>query len=60
MEEAEMGFDKYEETEDIIDWDWIQSQPKWARTAILKGKQKPKYKKRIRKERRNAEEKYRN
>lgn len=55
-----MGFDKYEETEDIIDWDWIQSQPKWARTAILKGKQKPKYKKRIRKERRNAEEKYRN
>ena len=59
MEEAKMGFDKYEETEDIIDWDWIQSQPAWYRKEVLSGKKKPKYKKRIREERRNAEKKYR-
>ena len=54
-----MGFDKYEETEDIIDWDWIQEQPAWYRKEVMKGKKRPKYKKRIREEKRNAEKKYR-
>jgi len=54
-----VAFDKYEETEDIIDWDWVGVQPKWVQNEIVKGKRKPKYKKRIREERRNAEKKYR-
>jgi|TARA_R110000751_G_scaffold268727_3_gene368446 hypothetical protein len=49
----------FEESEDIVDWDWLQNQPKWLQTEILKGKKKPKYKKRIRKEKRDAEKKYR-
>jgi hypothetical protein len=55
-----VAFDKYEETEDTIDWDWIEKQPLWARNAVKKGKLKPKLKKRIRKEKRNAEKKHRN
>ena len=55
-----MAFEKYEENEDIVDWDWLDNQPSWFRKDVLKGKQKPKYKKRIRKERRNAEKKHRN
>jgi len=54
-----MAFEKYEETEDIIDWDWLDSQPNWFRKNVINGKQKPRYKKRIRKEKRDAEKKYR-
>jgi hypothetical protein len=54
-----MAFEEPEESEGIVDWDWLQRQPKWLQTDILKGKQKPKFKKRIRKEKRDAEKKYR-
>ena len=50
---------KYEETEDIIDWDWVNSQPGWLKKDIIGGKSKPKYKKRIRREKKDAEKKYR-
>ena len=54
-----MAFDKYEESEDVIDWDWIQKQPMWYRSKVSSGKTKPRYKKQIRKEKRDAEKKYR-
>tara|TARA_R100001463_G_scaffold5264_1_gene18378 strand:+ start:3761 stop:3928 length:168 start_codon:yes stop_codon:yes gene_type:complete len=54
-----MSYDKYEESEDIVDWDWISQQPMHTRNRIVKGKMKPKIKKRIRKEKRDAEKKYR-
>jgi len=44
-----MAFEKYEETEDIIDWDWLDSQPNWFRKDVIKGKQKPRYKKKDKK-----------
>ena len=54
-----MDFEEHEETEDTIDWDWLDSQPNWFRRDVLKGKQNPKYKKRIRKEKRAGEKKHR-
>lgn len=48
-----------EEENESIDWEWIQQQPLWYRNKVAKGKAKPKYKKRIRKEKRDAEKKYR-
>jgi|TARA_B100001540_G_C15767369_1_gene624620 hypothetical protein len=55
-----MAYDKYEESEDIIDWDWVSNQSLYVRNKIAKGKKKPKLKKIIRKEKRDAEKKYRN
>lgn len=54
-----MDFEENDKSEDIIDWDWLENQPSWYRRDIIKGKQKPRYKKRIRKEKRDAEKKYR-
>ena len=51
---------KYEETEEIIDWDAIAQQPRWMRKKIAEGKRKPLMKKRIRQEKKDAEKKYRN
>ena len=42
-----MAYEKYEETEDIIDWDAVAKQPLYYRNAIAKGKRKPPTKKRI-------------
>ena len=53
-------FVQEQESEDIIDWDWVSQQSLYVRNKIVKGKQKPKLKKVIRKERRDAEKKYRN
>ena len=52
--------DDFEEDSEVIDWDWLDKQPRWFQNEVRKGKKKPKYKKRIRKEKRDAEKKYRN
>jgi len=49
-----------EEDSEIIDWDWLDKQPRWFQNEVRRGKKKPKFKKRIRKEKRDAEKKYRN
>jgi hypothetical protein len=53
-----MSFEEKEEDE-IIDWEWIQKQPLWYRNKVSKGKTRPMLKKQIRKEKRDAEKKYR-
>lgn len=50
-----MAYEKYEETEDIIDWDAVAKQPLYYRNAIIKGKRKPPMKKIIRKGKRREE-----
>ena len=51
-----MGFSKYEEAEEIIDWDAIKNQPPYYRNQIIKGKKPPPLtKKLIRKEKRKEE-----
>ena len=50
-----MAYEKYEETEDIIDWDAVSKQPLYYRNAIAKGKRKPPTKKIIRKGKRREE-----
>lgn len=52
-----MGYNKYEEAEEIIDWDAINSQPPYYRNQIIKGKKPPIMKKQIRKEKRKEEDK---
>lgn len=52
-----MAYEKYEETEDIIDWDAVAKQPLYYRNAIIKGKRKPPIKKIIRKGKRREENK---
>jgi len=52
-----MAYEKYEETEDIIDWDAVAKQPLYYRNAIAKGKRKPPTKKIIRKGKRREENK---
>ena len=39
-----MAFKEPEESKDIVDWEWLDSQPDWFRKDVIKGKQKPKYK----------------
>ena len=55
-----MSLEEEEEDSHIIDWDWVDKQPRWFQNEIRQGKKKPKFKKRIRKEKRDAEKKYRN
>ena len=52
-----MGYSKYEEAEEIIDWDAIKNQPPYYRNQIVKGKKPPIMKKHIRKEKRKEENK---
>jgi hypothetical protein len=54
-----MAFEKYEESEDVIDWEWLDNQPEWFRRDVVRGKQEPKLKKRIRREKKDAEKKHR-
>lgn len=49
-----------DEDSEVIDWDWLDKQPQWFRNEVREGKKEPKYKKQIRKEKRDAEKKYRN
>jgi len=53
-----MAFEE-EKEEGTIDWKWLEDQPRWFQSEVHKGKKKPKYKKQIRKEKRDAEKKYR-
>jgi len=50
-----MAYKKYEEAEEIIDWDAIAQQPKWMRKLISEGKKKPLMKKKIRSEKKKEE-----